>query len=97
MNLEAFRKKRDAIPDVTTGPDSRNAIESKRRLYVNADNSGVRMNAAQQSRMKHVGQANIAHVDAAPREKAARLVRLNAAADEPSSGFRHCFRDWAFI
>jgi hypothetical protein len=40
------------------------------------------MNAARERSVQHVGKAKISHVDAASSEKAARLVRLNAAADE---------------
>jgi hypothetical protein len=39
--------------------------------------------------MKHIGKTNITDVDASTGEKAARLVRLNAAADEQSRRISH--------
>ena len=82
MDLEALRKKSDSILDVISGPNAGNTVQAERLLDINAENARVRMNAARQGSMQHIRKTNIADVDAASGEKAARLVWFNAAADE---------------
>jgi hypothetical protein len=82
MNLEALREQGDSILYVTTGPSFDNAFQVEGFSGINAANPGVRVRAAQESCMKHVGQANIPDVGTVAGKKAARLVGFNAAADE---------------
>jgi hypothetical protein len=82
MNLEALRKQSDSILDVAAGPNSGNPVQPEGFSGINAANPGVRVRAAQESCMKHVGQANIPDVGTVAGKKAARLVGFNAAADE---------------
>ena len=61
---------------------ARNAFQPQGFRGINAANPGVRVSTAQESRMQHVGQANIPDVGAVAGKKAAGLVGFNAAADE---------------
>src|SRR5262245_5224233 len=82
MNFEALREKSDSVVDITAGPDSGNTFHLEGFPDIDIVNPRMSASASQKSGMKHVRQANIAHVDAASGEKAARLVRFKAAADE---------------
>ena len=82
MNLKALREQSDSILDVTSRPNSGNAVEPESLIGIDATDARVGMNAAHKSGMEHVGKANITDIDAASGEKAARLVRFNAAPDE---------------
>ena len=82
MNLKALREKSDSVVDITAGPDSGTTFHLEGFPDIDIVNPRMSASAPQESGMEHVRQANIAHVRAAAGEKAARLVRFKAAADE---------------
>src|SRR5262249_5610622 len=81
MNFEALGKKSDSVFDITAGPESGNTVYFEGFPDIDVVDSGMSASAPQESGMKHVRQANIAHVNAASGEKATCLVRFNASAD----------------
>ena len=87
MNLKALREQSDSILDVTSRPNSGNAVEPQGLIGIDAADARVGMNAAHKSGMEHVGKANIADVNAVSGKKAARLMRFDAAADEAEMSF----------
>jgi hypothetical protein len=89
MNLEAFRKWRYPLLDVSPGPHSNNPVDTQSFFDIDGADARVRVHAPQQRSMKHVRQAHIADVRTVPGNETFRFVRLYATANESRRSFRH--------
>jgi hypothetical protein len=76
MDLEAFWKRRYSAFDVTPGPHADNSVEAKSCRDVNALDARMGVQAPQDRRMEHVGQADVRDVHTAAVNEALGFVRF---------------------
>jgi hypothetical protein len=89
VNFEAFRKRPYSTFDLTPGPHSNDPVETKSIVDIDAADTGMSVNAAHESGMKHIRQTNIGNVQALACNEPTRFIRFDVAPDVSNRYLRH--------